>query len=346
MTWIIGDGFDFYSTNSRNDARSGSAPLWDSVSNTSFGLAGRFAGSLAVSGDNLFTKTTGSNDSTVFGNFAFIYNAVLGGTGLLYQLQLLDDSTAQCTVYLRGDGSLVFYNGDSTGTLLATYAGAFPASTWEHFQIKLIISSTVGEIHVRKNGNTADDFSATGLNTMKSSNAYTNKIIMGPRSTTSAVLDDFYYFNSTGAAPNNWQGDVRSVPLMVASDPGSPKFSKFPNSGTLFSKINEAVEDGDTTYIFDNVVNDEDDFGITALTSNPLTIIAAQVKAFVKKSSSGARSGDIILKSSSASANVGSTNLSSTYGYLSLPLTTDPNTSAAWTQTNLNAITIGPKVTV
>lgn len=344
MAWLFGDSFDFYST--QNDMLTGSSPLWGSIVGSISFVTGRFPGSRAMQLNNNLISSSFSNSSTIFLNIAVYSVNALSGSAAWHTIQLFDGSTVQCSIYWYSDGSLRFYHGTNSGTLLATFSSAFAGLTWTHFQIKVILSSTGGEIHVRINGAASDTFVVTGLNTISTVNSYTNSLAIGsPGFGFVFYSDDFYCFNDSGAAPNNWQGDVTATQLMVASDPGSPVFSKFPNTGTSFSKINEVQEDGDTTYISDNNVNAEDDFGITALTSSPSSIVAVVVKAFVKKSNAGSRSGDIILKSGVSSANFGSTALSSSYGYLTLPSPSDPNTSAAWTQSNLNAITIGPKVT-
>ncbi len=357
MAWLVGDGFDFYATGvagSSADIYTGPSPLWTlgagvgtilGSASTRFGVGGAINPS---NGGNMLSHATGSNDPEVIVNFAWFYGAALSGTNIMAGVTLGDGATAQCSIAMRSDGAMLLTSGALAGSTLATFAGAFIASTWAHFQIRIVINNSTGAIHVRKDGATSDTFSSTGLNTRGgTSNNYTNQVSVagGASPNNNTRFDDFYVFSTTGSIPNDWQGDVRALQLMAASDPGSPLFSKSPNTGTSFSKINEANEDGDTTYIFDSNVGDEDDFGIATLASTPTAIVAVQAKMFCKKSDAGARSGDLFLKSGASSVNFGSTALSSTYGYLNLPQTTDPNTAAAWTQSGVNALTVGPKVT-
>ncbi|HEV2100666.1 MAG TPA: hypothetical protein VGR45_17305 [Stellaceae bacterium] len=490
MAWLVGDSFDFYATG--NDMFTGSAPLWTLGGSAPTFTTGRFPGSQCINSigsGSAFSRTTGSNDQTIYVNFA-MFAVALSGTHLGGVL-LIDGSTVQCSVYMSGTGSLDFYRGTPSGTLLGSYTGAFIASNWTQFQIKFIISSSVGEIHVRKNGNTVDDFALTGLNTQSSGNAYANVIKVDNSfsgGSGSYHIDDLYCFSGTGASPNTWQGDVRAVQQMAASDPVTLLFSKspaqqilgiqsttstiaksantiyfqsvtptydstvskitvnlssgftghlaaavyatdsgsdallatataltnpgsgtqdlvfssppsvsggsafgiaiwadaaftlvgntnaanrtqaltytgtFPNPSTTiaavsagsywatvvprsYDLINEATEDGLTTYIFDPNVGDEDDFGIAPLTTTPTAIVCVQAKMWCQKSDAGSRSGDLYLKSGSGSDNFGSTVLSSTGGFLTLPAPVDPNTSASWNQTGVNALTVGPKVT-
>lgn len=113
-----------------------------------------------------------------------------------------------------------------------------------------------------------------------------------------------------------------------------------------YGMLNEATQDGDSSYIYDSNVGDEDDFGIAPLATAPLAIIGAVGKMFVRKSDAGSRSGDLYLRSGASNINVGSGPLSTTAGFLSLLAPADPNTGAAWTASGINALTLGPKVTV
>jgi hypothetical protein len=66
---------------------------------------------------------------------------------------------------------------------------------------------------------------------------------------------------------------------------------------------------------------------------------------FAKKSDSGSRQGQVRVKSSSTEVGGTDTVLSTTYAWLNRVDTTDPNTSAAWTASAVNALQVGPKVT-
>jgi hypothetical protein len=67
-------------------------------------------------------------------------------------------------------------------------------------------------------------------------------------------------------------------------------------------------------------------------------------KMFVKKADAGSREGEIEIVSGITTHDSTSVPLTSTYGYISDPLTEDPDTSSPWTETGVNSLTIGPKV--
>ncbi len=104
---------------------------------------------------------------------------------------------------------------------------------------------------------------------------------------------------------------------------------------------------GDYSYVTDNVVGHEDLYGVAALSTAPTTIYAVKVSAYMKDSAAGARTVTINTKSSttdSAGTNAGFTP-ATTYGWFSSYWLTDPNTSAAWTSSGLNAALMGFKIT-
>lgn len=347
MAWIFGDGFDFYSTIA--DA----GTFWDSDSGASLTSTTRFSVGSAIQIPNqsftgvvVLGKSSPTNDVTHHICFARKNNNVLSGTTLGDCFQLLDGINAQCTVAFRSDGAIIVMSGGYNGTVIATFTGAFADAVWVQYEFEITINNTTGAVHVRKNGNTVDDFVATGINTRGgSTNAYANHLTIGQNSpqNNNAIWDDFLWFSATGAAPNTWVGDVRCVQLMPTADTAQKQFT--PNSGTSnFSRVNEAQEDGDTSYVSDVVAGHNDLYDIADLATTPASVVAVQTKGFVKKSDAGARSAQVQLKSGSSTVTSAAAVLPTTYQYISRIDTVDPNTSAAWTGTAINAIQIGPVV--
>jgi hypothetical protein len=108
--------------------------------------------------------------------------------------------------------------------------------------------------------------------------------------------------------------------------------------------VDDAQEDGDLSFVEDNVVGHVDQYGIQAMATSPEAIVMVVPKMFVKKADAGSREGEIEIVSGVTTHDTASVPLTSTYGYISDPLTEDPNTSSAWTETGVNSLTIGPKV--
>jgi hypothetical protein len=109
--------------------------------------------------------------------------------------------------------------------------------------------------------------------------------------------------------------------------------------------VNETLQDGTTSYVFDAVVNDADFYTIAALASTPATVVAVTTRGFIQKSDAGTRGAAVQLKSGATTVTSTPTLLSSSFGWLWRTDLTDPATGSAWTAAGVNNVTIGPKVT-
>jgi len=240
MAWSFGDSFDLYSV-----AADMANNYWDPPASPGF-VAGRFAGSRAIffSGGNStnLTKSSGVNDAAH--HFVISYQApgTISGTAGCW-ISLLDGTTAQCTIFIRNDGTILLQSGAIGGATLATYSGAFNTiNTWYAFEFEIVINNTTGAFRVRKNGNNVNDFdSGAVLNTRPvSTNNYANKVQLGTVTTNPNVaIDDFFW--QSGAAAGAWLGDLRCYTRMPASDQSvqfsrtNPVQAPWSPSGSTFS---------------------------------------------------------------------------------------------------------------
>ena len=490
MTWLHGDSFDPYAA-----IADAGANFWDSSTGWSLST-GRFAGSQAygtsiTSNAANLIKSSGSNDATHHVVVAFLHTGAVSGSTLGLFIELFDGTTAQCTIVFRSDGAILLTSGAVTGSVLATYTGAFVQNVWAAFEFEVTINNTTGAFHVRKDGAASDSFAATGLNTRPvSTNNYANKIGLGNSGTGVERFDDFLWFNTTGAAPNTWVGDIRATWQAPASN-SSQQFAPSPNpapvtipqsgsstiadatgtarytfftasyDGTLgaivvnmgaaatgnlkctlfadsgsnapgaivssattlvnpvlgantitfpspptvvqgvkywlglshdvtmtvkiassstgvtgtgvayasfptaspttvagqngvnltanitptlnYEFVNEAQEDGLTSYVFDSTVGHADFYGIQSLAATPASIIALQTRLWGEKDNAGARTGAVQLKSGGTTVQT-TLVLSTSFQWISRVDTVDPNTSSAWGATAVNNVLIGPEM--
>jgi hypothetical protein len=251
MAWIAADGFDYYGSDA-DLARS----VWDSVDGTKCELTSQNAVAPAVSDSTRFktgrmlhriilqigvwlSKTIGSNESTLFVAFAYLRAGALSGTSPEVYLQFRDGATAQCSVVFQSNGDIVLKSGIHTGTVLATYAAGFAQDVWTHFQVRIVIHNTTGSITIRKNGSGSDSFAATGLNTRGgTANNYANVVVVGNGTGASTpppdyFIDDLLVYSGSGAAPNDWVGDVRAIMLPISGAGASSQLTPSATTATF-----------------------------------------------------------------------------------------------------------------
>src|SRR5262249_39106370 len=133
------------------------------------------------------------------------------GSGQDWWITYRDGATNQCTFVFMGNGTIEFRRGDQNGTLLATVPNTFYAPfVWNHFQFRVVISTTIVTSTVRKTAAISDSFSATGVNTQSRRNPYATHVSLTGQHG-AHWLDALLFFSGSGAAPNTWVGDVRAV---------------------------------------------------------------------------------------------------------------------------------------
>jgi len=190
------------------------------------------------------TFSTASNETTVFGSLRVNANGTLAAN--YSALTFTDGGTAQCTIRWNCDGSISLYTGGPTGTLIQTYTSIFPTtSSWNSYQIKVVINNSTGSIEIRVNGATSNTITKTGINTRGgTTNAYVNGISLISQSTL-GYIDDLLLNNASGNAPTSWPGDMRAVQQIPISTTQS-NFSVTPASQVLSTAASSGTVNANT----------------------------------------------------------------------------------------------------
>jgi hypothetical protein len=182
---------------------------------------------------SLFRDNLPNSSNTVF--LALTHNCASGGGAVNFaSITLRENTQSQVAITWNGSNQAIeIRSGGSGGTLVATYPTAFSAGQWNHWQVKLVIHNTAGEVHIRKNGDTADTFVATGINTRGGT---TNNFINGISFSKDAGIgnltswDDLLMYDNSGAAPNDWVGDIRSYALLPTANTAQKDFVSNPST--------------------------------------------------------------------------------------------------------------------
>ena len=146
----------------------------------------------------------------------------------------------------------------------------------------------------------------------------------------------------TSGAPSICPGSMTTGVLTVVV------YGNVTSVGANYYEVASVPVQGLQSYLTDTTVNDEDLYNFGALSQMPTTINAVAVKANCSRSDTGARTVSMRMKSGSTDSGGSATgqtpNASGSFGWLTSLFITDPNTSAAWTGTALNAAQSGFKI--
>jgi hypothetical protein len=234
------------------------------------------------------------------------------------------------------------YRGN-TNTLLGSGYGNFGnATVWHWVEFHYKISATAGVMEVWVDGVQVVD--VTGADTTQNSSTQFTLIdwgYNGNQGSCSSYIDDSYVLNTSGSANNTRLGDSRIESLKPTSDAG-------PNNGTCssgsahYAMVDENQNDGSTTTItIANTSGQEELFGMASLAGTPATVHAVKVLNIVQKTDGGACNGEAVVSSGGTPAEGSSTSLLTTFSPCLGIFETDPNTSAAWAYTAVNAMECG-----
>jgi hypothetical protein len=228
---------------------------------------------------------------------------------------------------------------DATGALIfSSGAGLIFNSIWYYIEIEAVVATTsTGQLRVYLNNSQICNLTGLNLGTSPVVGPYMGATVAGSGAILSQNrFDDLYMLD---VATRLTEQKVET--LRGASDSA---VTWTPNSGANnFSRINETLVDGDTSYVQTAGVGNLDLYGITALGSNPASISAVNIVSFAEKTDAGSRSIYHTAKSGGTQSDGSAINLSG-YGRRDRLLLTDPNTAAPWVYTAVNSMLIGPKL--
>ncbi len=332
------DGFDHYVT-------ADITKKWTSVAgSTTINASGgrRGGGSLRVGGNTaIVTKTYAASASWVIG-FGFTSTGVATSTNIC---SLLDAGTVQVQIRLNVDGTLsVQRNG--TNVTGGTSVLALSAGTYYYIEWKVTIADSIGANSCKVRVNGVDWITVTAAQDLKNTaNASANQVTLGTSTTPGTVdYDDHYVCDQSGSTNNDFLGDVRVDTIFPTSDGNYTAFT--PSTGSShFALVDEATPNT-TDYNDGAAVNDRDSYGmgnLAALTSQ--TVYGVQVNAAILKDDAGAKSAGTMVRSASTDGDGASVALGTSQTYISQIYETDPNGSIAWTESSVNAMEAGVKVT-
>lgn len=306
---------------------------------------GRFGGQsmrqnfTGAAGGNTLWTWLGGNRSTLCVSIPLRVNQQNANNAIL---TLADVGTGQICLALNATtGALEVRKNWSGGSLFGS-SSPLHVNTYYMVELKITFSATVGTIELRINPQSPTDTSSdvinlTGQNTIQTANAYANFLVFGADQNNCAQIDFEHIM-----VMDDFLGDCRIYQRFPNSD-SAVAWTK--STGvTNFGNVNEAQESGDTGYNSSSTVGQVDLFGFPATPPGLGSIFAVMLESYARKDDAGARTFCNEYKSGVTQGNGATQDPNTTYQEFVDFLYVDPNTSAAFTQANLDALLSGYKL--
>ena len=357
---IAMDGMDVYSATTDLSGL-GTYSLASDV--TWSGTSGRFgSGGITLNGYGSLTKTITGSPTELLVSFSYDVPSL---SATVPFLSFLSASGTESSVSINFATQQVLFLNHS-GTVIYTSPTLTTGLTagWHFVEIYALLGGVVSGIATGVMMISIDGTPAatvyTAWNTNGAGGAAYSAISFGTSGSAIGTIDDLIIRNMTGTVGGSGTTDDS---ITSYSSPGdtiffgdgriytrSPNADASPNNGTPESGTNhyamvDSLPYNTSDYItMTNTSGQEELYDVASLGATPSSIWAVQVSTIAEKTDAGAANLENLLVSGTATDTGVNNALTTSYQLYRDVFQTDPNTSAAWTVSGVNAAKIGYKV--
>jgi hypothetical protein len=250
----------------------------------------------------------------------------------------------QVKVMVTPSGGISVYRYAGAGDVLlcSTPNSLIHSNTWHYVEVKVKISTTVGEVVVQIDGDEVANVSS--VNTQSTANAWTDYIEVSPGNVSSVGdVDDLYLCDISGAAPHNsFLGDVR-IDLLLPNGEGSNSDFTPSTGSTHYTLVDETVPNI-TDYNSSATNGHQDSYNYQDLLTLTGSIFGAQLVMYAWKDDAGQKGVKPLCRSSTTEDALAAQALSTDVKYYRGIWVKDPSTATAWIEAGVNAAQWGAEV--
>lgn len=238
--------------------------------------------------------------------------------------------------------------------VIATSTLELAPGTWNHIETKVVFDTANGSVRVIVNGRQTY-IDVSGINTTSNEADFTtcSQVAFGKFDSFIATpidltgWDDIFVWDDDVSGLHDFLGQYGVYSLSPNSDSGSHHDWSLTSGAHGYALINDIPPDDDTDFIFTGVVNDRSDFGVLPLPANITLVAGVMPCGRLRKTDTGDADVELGVVSGGTTSYSGDTPIMTSWTYFEpLVLEKDPNTSAAWGPTAVNAALLTVKRTV
>lgn len=240
-------------------------------------------------------------------------------------------------------GDLKAYNQPNAQVGSTASAVLSAGSTWYWIEMKVVLGSGAanGSIEVQVNGSTVIG-PVTSIDT-NNGNDLSHIFFAGTAG--DSRFDDVVIMDGTGTGMNGFLGDSK-IDAMIPNGDGS-EVDWAASAGSDYQCVDDglAVSDDDTTYVSSATATDKNEFQMSNFADNPTAVHCVQIRTRARKTDAGNRGYRAYLLSGGSTGNGTSLGLTPEYCWRRNGVfSRNPNGSALWTKSTINALQVGIEV--
>ena len=305
----------------------------------------RFQATSGGSGGNGWVgKSIGGTATTIIVGFAL--NLQTNDSGTIELLSLDEGVGGTPHVSLRattGTSTFTLSAGRGNYTELGSAVAAILDSIWAYVEIKAVIHDTAGSIVVKVNGVTV--INVSGVDTRNGGTPKVDAILFGNgrgnNSNYDFYIDDIYVLDDSGSLNNDFLGDVRVACIRPDGAGNSTQWT--PSAGSNWQNVDDEEPNDDTDYNSEGTAGDKDLYTLTALPTSAGSVAGIREITRHRKDDAGAATIRQLIRTGSTDYEGSDVVVGDNYTYAQAIRETNPNTSAAWTESEINGLEAGVK---
>ena len=295
--------------------------------------SGRWAGpSLRMTSTNHLLSATVNANATMGCAIAFKGSSFVSALALI---GFFDSATLHVDIRILADGTI---RATRNGTTLGTSTNALTTNVWYHIEAKVLIADSGGTVDVWVNG--VNWLALSSQDTRNAASAQATVVrLNAPSNGTWDYSDWVVWSGATGQL-----GDMRVVSKLPNGAGANTQWTA--SAGANYTDVDETNQNGDTDYVSDATAGHRDTYAFAAMGVAVTSVKAVQVNVWAEKTDAGARTIAPVIRRSSTNYD-GTAQSPSAGSYAAVckqVYETDPSTSLAWTDTNIDAGEYGVKL--
>lgn len=275
--------------------------------------------------------------STSYTSLSVAFGLYPIGFGGNFKVALRDSAgTVQAQLNVNGAGQMLAYRGDNT-TLLGTASATLSLNTWQHVEIGITISDTVGVFNIYLDGTSV--LALSGIDTKQTAVAGAQFVSfsLGNANANAVNIDDVVVSDSITQI-----GAVIVQPLYPTGAGATTQWD--PSAGNNWAAVDETPGDGDTTYVSTGTLNEIDTYVYGNLATNSGTVVAVAVNVVGRADAGGSPAIAPVIRPGSTDR-IG-TGFAQTASYTNYQYVWDTNPDGgSWTESAVNGSEAGVKKT-